>query len=317
MKKNSKKKIFITGSSGFVGKNLLKYLIKNSNYDIINPSSKSLNLTDQKKIYRFFRDYRPDIVIHLAARQGGIVYNNKYSADIIYENTLMNSLIINYSRIFDVEKFICLGAGTCYPSKSKLPLKEEYLFDGPPNNSHFGYSYSKRSMINHCLAFYKQYNLKSIILLPCNLYGPNDNFYGDNASVIPSLIRKIYSAKNEQQDKVNVLGNKNNTREFMYIEDFVKIIYHSISIDKFQILNVGTGVQTKITKILDIISDLLNYKGEFIWSDKSLSGQNKRVFALDKFRENFGNDHNMHSIEIGLKKTLEWCNINLKEIKKR
>ena len=306
----NKKKILITGSSGFIGKNLVEYFqnnIKNlSISDLLTPSRKKLDLLNPNSVNNFFNKNRPNIVFHLAAKQGGIAVNKKFAADFFYENSLLNLNVLHSSHLYGVEKIISTAAGSCYPVDSKNPLQEKDIFKGIPNYSHYGYSMSKRNLIVQSELYKMQYKLNSVVLLPSNIYGKYVNINPISASVLPALTYKFFSAVKHNKKTIKIWGSMNTTREFMHVDDFISILIESAErIKDLGPFNVGTGNETKIIDLVRLLKIISNYKGKIEFESDMLIGQNKRCFNLDKFNSNF-RPRNFINLELGLKHLYEW-----------
>ena len=293
MKKNfwKKKKILITGAKGFVGKNLIKELnLKKKNYSfkLFTPSRNILDLNNINKLNKYFLKKKPDIVIHLAGLNGGIQSNIKYPADFYYKNVTMNNNIFEICARHSVEKLVCISAGAAYPNKTKVPYQETDFWNGVPNVSHLGYGLAKRLLTIQSEIYEKQYQLKSIILIPANIFGPHDNIDNFKSSVTASLILKVKQAKLKKIKFLEMLGDPNTEREFLYVNDLIKIIIESIENHKIAgSFNIGPGKSYKIIQVVKKISKVLNYKGELKWNNRKMIGDKKRLFDITKFKENF------------------------------
>jgi GDP-L-fucose synthase len=298
------KKILVTGAHGFVGKNLILEL-KNRGYNnLLTPNREECNFTNELEVSNYFKNNKPNIVFHLAGKNGGIGINKEKIAEFYYENTMINTLVINYSSINNVEKIISFGAGCAYPKFAKIPLVEEDYWNGFPNENLYGYSMAKRNLVIQSMAYKQQHNLNSTVLLPANLYGPYDNF-NNNSSVIPALIEKFINAKYDNKKFVEIWGSGVATREFLYVKDAVDAIINSISCKEIGPINLGNGVEVSIKQLVETISEIVEYKGEIIWDKSKADGQLRRVYDMSKFRQFFGYIPKTKLYE-GLKLTIDW-----------
>ena len=217
LKKNSK--IFIAGHNGMVGSAILRHFKRKNYKKIIIKNKNELNLLDQKKTYNFLKKIKPDFVIIAAAKVGGILANQNYKANFIYENLMIQSNLINASYLSGVKKLIFLGSSCIYPKYSKQPIKEEYLLSGKLEATNDAYAIAKIAGIKMCESYNQQYKLNYICLMPTNMYGPNDNYDLNNSHFFPALIKKIYTAKIKKKNYVQIWGNGKAKRELMYVDD--------------------------------------------------------------------------------------------------
>jgi GDP-L-fucose synthase len=279
-------KILITGGSGLVGK-YLKKILPEATYI----SSKDYDLTTEDGVKRMFLKYKPDTVVHLAARVGGIIDNINHPAEYFTQNVLMNTLLIEYSRIFGVKKFIGILSTCIYPDVArKYPMDETMLHEGPPTITNFSYGYSKRSMGAQIDAYNLQYNLKYQYLIPCNLYGIEDKDDENKSHFIASLIKKINYAKNNNSDNITLFGDGTPLRQFMYAGDFAEIIKQTIEKDVTESFNVATEENLSIKQMAEIalnVTDSKNIKIE--WDTTKPNGQFRKDVSIDKFKNLFPN----------------------------
>lgn len=307
------KKIFITGSYGFVGKNLINSLRKiqrQYNFDLINPSKSELNLTNQIDLEAFFKKEKPNYVIHLAGKVGGIGINKQKPAEFFLDNILMGTFIIDFSYKYGVEKIVSLAAGCGYPDNLTPPYKEEDFWSGLPDDNSLGYSMAKKNLIIQSWSYEKQYNFKSIVLLPSNLYGPYDNFNLDTSHVVPALIRKVFEAKMQSKDEIMVWGTGSASREFLHVDDMVEaILLALIKVNSTGPYNIGTGEETMIKDLLKVLISKIGYKGKVNWDKSKPDGQIRRYYDTEKFRKVTG-FKNKYSLEKGLENTLNWYSKN-------
>ena len=219
MNLNKRSKIFLAGHRGMVGSSILRYLKKKNYKNVITINKNKLDLLNQAKTEKFIKKIKPDFVIIAAAKVGGILANENFKADFIYQNLVIQTNIIHSSYIAGVKKLIFLGSSCIYPKYSKQPIKEESLLSGNLEPTNDAYAIAKIAGLKMCEAYNKQYNLNYICLMPTNLYGPNDNYHTQNSHFYPALISKIYNAKIKNKKKIIIWGNGKSKRELMYVDD--------------------------------------------------------------------------------------------------
>jgi GDP-L-fucose synthase len=303
------KKILVTGSSGFVGKNLVNTLLEKGFKNLLTPSSTELDLTDQLSVKEYFENKKPNIVLHIAGLVGGISINKQRPADFFFKNGMMSLLVTHYSYINNVEKLVSLAAGCGYPKNIPVPFSEDDFWNGLPDMNSYGYSLAKKNLVVGSWAYSEQYNFNHTVLIPANLYGPYDNFNLDTSHVIPALIRKFIEAKENKLDEVVVWGTGVATREFLYVEDTVRAIIDAIECKETGPFNLGTGKETSIKELNETISKIVGYEGKITWDATKPDGQLKRFYNMEKFKNSFGYVPNT-SLKDGLEKTIEWYNNN-------
>ena len=299
------KKILITGASGFVGTNLVEELNTRGYSNLLTPSSKELNMTNEESVSNYFSTNKPQVVLHIAGLVGGIAANKAKPGDFFHQNAMMSVLVNHYSYINGVEKLVSLAAGCGYPSDIPVPFNENDFWNGLPDMNSYGYSLAKKNLIVGGWAYREQYGFNTTVLLPANLYGPYDNFHLENSHVIPALIRKFLTAKETNAPTVEVWGTGVATREFLYVGDTVKAIIDAIGCNETGPFNLGTGTETSIKKLIETISNIIGYKGEIIWDVNRPDGQLKRFYDMNKFEKEFGYVPNT-PLKKGLEKTIEW-----------
>ena len=220
-----KKKIFIAGQGGMVGSAVYNLLKKVNSYKIIDCPRKKLDLTNLKDVDRWFKKNKPHIVINCAGRVGGILANSTYPVEFLKENILIQLNLVNAAFNNKIEHFINLGSSCIYPKKSKQPIKEEYLLSNHLESTNEAYALAKIVGLKSCEFYNKQYKKSYFTLMPCNLYGPNDNFNLKNSHFIPALIKKIIKSQNKKNSKIEIWGTGKPKREVMYVEDLARAIY--------------------------------------------------------------------------------------------
>jgi len=300
-----KKKIFITGGHGFLGKQVYLKLKKSGYNNIIRPTKKKCNLILEKDIIKIFKENKNiDTVIHLASVHGGLYYNINNKGSIYYKNILMNTKLMHYAMLNNVKKFISAGTVDCYPKKTPFPLKEKFIWDGYPEETSAPYAFSKKMMIVQGQAYKEQFKFNHKHLLFMNLYGPGDNFDIKNSHVIPAIIKKIYLAKKNKKKHITLFGSGNQKREFLFITDAAIAIVKSVKRNtQSPLINIGTGKAYDIKFIAKTIAKLMSYRGKIIWDTKINSGILKKNFNINKAKKELKFLPKI-KIEEGLKKTI-------------
>lgn len=302
------KKILVTGGNGFVGTNL-KLMLDKMGLQYYAPSKKEFDLRKENDVKKLIESYKPNIVLHLAGKIGGIGANKAEPGTFFYDNIMMGTLIMEQSRIGGVEKFVGLAAGCGYPKYLPVPYTEEDFWKDLPDENSIGYSMAKKNLIIQSWTYREQFNFNSTILLPANLYGPHDNFNLETSHVVPALIRKFIEAKENKQSSVVVWGSGKASREFLYVEDTVKAIIDAISLNESGPFNLGTGKETSIKELVEVIAKELDFECEIIWDSSKPDGQPRRFYDMTKFKNTFGYVPNTELSE-GIRKTIEWYGKN-------
>jgi GDP-L-fucose synthase len=279
-------KILVTGGSGLVGK-YLKKILPNAIYI----SSKDYDLTSEKGVQKMFLKHKPDVVVHLAARVGGIIDNLNHPAEYFTQNVMMNTLMVEYSRIFNVEKFIGILSTCIYPDiAKKYPMDESMLHEGPPTATNFSYGYSKRSMGAQIDAYNQQYKLKYQYLIPCNLYGIEDKDDENKSHFLTSLIKKIHESRKNNSNTITLFGDGTPLRQFLYAGDFAEIIKQTIENDITDSFNVATEENLSIGQMAKIAIGVTENKNiDIKWDTSKQNGQLRKDVSIDKFKSLFPN----------------------------
>ena len=262
-------KIFIAGHNGMVGSAIERKLIQEGFKNILTYSSKELDLRDQLSVDEFYRKEKPDFVILAAAKVGGIHANNKYKAEFIYDNLMIESNVIHFAYKNNVKKLLFLGSSCIYPKESLQPIKEEYLLSGHLEPTNKPYAIAKIAGIELCKSYREQYGCNFISAMPTNLYGTNDNYHFENSHVIPALLRKVVLAKKNNDSFVTVWGSGKPRRDFLNVDDLANACYLLMNkYDEAEPINIGSGSDISITELINIIMEELDYNGE-VKFDKS------------------------------------------------
>lgn len=300
------KRILVTGGAGFLGKHLVSQLEKRGCRNIFIPRSKDYDLVRMECVKKVYKDARPDIVIHLAAKVGGIGANRDNPGKFFYDNLMMGAQLMEVGRKVGIEKFVAVGTICSYPKFTPVPFKEENLWNGYPEETNAPYGLAKKMLLVQSQAYRQQYGFNSIFLLQVNLYGPKDNFNPETSHVIPALIKKCVDAVRENDDIITVWGSGNPTREFLYVEDAAEgIILATEKYNKPEPVNLGAGFEISIKDLVKLIVKLTGFKGEIVWDKTKPDGQPRRYLDTTKARKEFGFKAKM-PLKEGLLKTIKW-----------
>ena len=301
------KKILITGAHGFLGRHLVKNLLEKRKVPKENLFLPSVEDLDFKKWENCQKAVvGQDIVIHLAAMVGGIGANLETPGEFFYDNIIMGVHLMEASRQAGVEKFTALGTICCYPKFTPIPFKEKDLWSGYPEETNAPYGLAKKMLLVQAQAYRKQYGFNAIYLLPVNMYGPGDSSNLKKSHVVAAIIRKIYEAKKDNKDYIEVWGTGKPTREFLYVEDGAEgIILATEHYNKPEPINIGAGKEISIKDLVELICDLMDFKGEIRWDSSKPDGQPRRCLDTSKAKKEFGFEAKVDFKE-GLKRTIQW-----------
>jgi len=312
----SGKKILITGGYGFLGSRVVSILSRSKKIrQLILFSRKDFDLRKEDEVSRLFETNKDiDIVIHLAGDVGGIGYNRAFPGEVFYNNLIMNTLVMEYSRKFGVKKFVGIGTVCSYPKFASVPFKEECLWDGYPEETNAPYGLAKKMMLIQGQAYRQQFGFNAIHLLMINLYGPRDDFDPESSHVIAGMIRKFYEAQVENLEEIILWGTGEASREFLYVEDAAEaIVLATEKYNKPEPINIGAGFEIKIKDLAKLIAKLTGFKGKILWDTSKPDGQPRRCLDVSKAEKEFGFKAKT-SFEEGLKKTIDWFSRHYKEI---
>jgi GDP-L-fucose synthase len=280
---NKTDKIFVAGHKGLVGSAILKELYKKGYTNVLTVDKNVVNLKNQKSVNQWFSDNSPDYVFLAAAKVGGIQANNVYPAEFIYDNLSIQNNVIHACHDFKVKKLMFLGSVCIYPKYAPVPVKEEYLLTGELEPTNKPYAISKISGIIQCQSYNRQYNDNFISVMPCNLYGVNDNFHPTNSHVLPALIRRFHEAKINNLSEVVCWGDGSARREFLNAYDVADAcVFLMEDYNSSDIINIGYGEDYTIKEIVEIIKDVVDYKGNIIWDTTKPNGTPKRLLDSTK-----------------------------------
>jgi len=285
-----KKKLYIAGHTGMVGSAILRKFTQTNEYNIVFKNFNELDLRDQSAVNKFFETEKPNVVIVAAAKVGGILANNTYRAEFIYDNLMIEANLIHAAHVYGVEKLLFLGSSCIYPKLAPQPLKEEYLLSGYLEYTNEPYAIAKIAGIKMCENYYKQYSSNFYSLMPTNMYGPNDNYNLNTSHVLPALIRKAHEAKINNSPYVEVWGTGTPLREFMYVDDLADAIYFLLNnIDAKDIyeqgithINIGTGKDLTIAELMQIVKKVVGYTGEIKFDTTKPDGTPRKLMDVSR-----------------------------------
>jgi GDP-L-fucose synthase len=301
---NSNDKIYIAGHRGMVGSAILRKLEKEGYANLLTKTSAELDLRDQQAVNKFFEKEKPDHVFLAAARVGGIMANNTYRAEFLYDNLMIEANIIHASYINKVKKLLFLGSSCIYPKLATQPLKEEYLLSGFLESTNEPYAVAKIAGIKFCDYYREQYGCNYIAAMPTNLYGPNDNYDLRNSHVLPALIRKFHTAKTGNEPAVTLWGTGTSKREFLYVDDAAEACFFLMqNYNEKQFVNIGTGEDMTIMELAELIKSIVGYSGEIKLDKTKPDGTPRKLLDVSRVHS-LGWKHSI-SLEEGIKKTYD------------
>jgi GDP-L-fucose synthase len=306
----SDKRVVVTGGAGFLGSFLVEQLQAKGCGQVIVPRSREYDLVQMEAVRRLYADANPDIVLHLAARVGGIGANQANPGRFFYDNLMMGSQLIEVGRQRGLHKFVAIGTICAYPKFAPVPFKEDDIWAGYPEETNAPYGLAKKMMLVQSQAYRQQYGFNSIILFPVNLYGPRDNFDLETSHVIPALIRKCAEAKESRAAEVVFWGDGTPTREFLYVEDAAEgILLAAEHYNESRPLNLGTGEEITIKALAAMIAGEVGYPGRIIWDRTKPNGQPRRSLDVSRIKQTIGFQAK-HALREGLQKTIRWYQAN-------
>ena len=300
------KRIAITGGTGFLGQHLTGNFTKRGYGNIFPVSHSEYDLVRLHDIRRFYDDMKPDIVVHLAARVGGIGFNQENPATLFYENLMMGVQLLHEGYLRGIEKFVAIGTICAYPKFTPVPFRESDLWNGYPEETNAPYGLAKKMMLVQSQAYRRQYGFNSIFLLPVNLYGPGDNFDPRSSHVIPALIKKCVDAVRNNAKEIVLWGTGEATREFFYVEDAAEAI--RLATERYnssEAMNLGAGFEISIRELAELIVELTDFEGRIVWDKTKPDGQPRRMLDTSRALQEVGFKAKTDLRE-GLKKTIDW-----------
>jgi GDP-L-fucose synthase len=300
------RRVVVTGGAGFLGRFVVERLTAFQDLEIFVPRSRDYDLVKVDHVRRLLSDAEPDLIIHLAAVVGGILYNQKNPGRFFYENLMMGAQLIEESRLRGVKKFVAIGTVCAYPKFTTLPFREDDLWNGYPEETNAPYGLAKKMMLVQAQAYRQQYGFNVIFLLPANLYGPGDNFELETSHVIPALIRKCVEGRRSGASFIEAWGSGNVSREFLYVQDCADGIMCATKLyDESNPVNLGNGREVMIKDLVETIARLTGFAGEIKWQASKPDGQPRRQLDTRLALEKFGFQAKT-PLEDGLRQTIDW-----------
>lgn len=319
--KNSR--ICITGGKGFLGTHLVEKFKEKAYKNIAVADLPEFDLRKIEDVKRMYQELKPDVVVHLAARVGGIGANREHPGEFFYDNLMMGVQLMEQARLNKIKKFVALGTICCYPKFTPVPFKEDDVWNGYPEETNAPYGLAKKMLLVQSQAYRQQYGFNSIFLMPVNLYGPGDNFDPASSHVIPALIKKFVEAMGGKKSALNrlrtgssvrhhsdstvvVWGTGKATREFLYVEDCAEaIVLATERYNKPEPVNIGAGFEISIKNLAELIARLLKFNGKIKWDKTKPDGQPRRMLDTSRAYKEFG-FRARTDFNTGLKKTIDW-----------
>lgn len=300
------KNVVVTGGAGFLGRRVVLELQKRGARNVFVPRRKDYDLVQYANVVRLYEDARPHLLIHLAARVGGIGANQQNPGTFFYENLMMGAQLMEVGRQTGLQKFVALGTICAYPKFTPTPFREEDLWNGYPEETNAPYGLAKKMLLVQSQAYRQQYSFNSIYLLPVNLYGPGDNFDPASSHVIPAMILKLENALLSGQDEVELWGTGNPTREFIYVDDAARAIVLAAELyDGSEPVNIGSGREISIRDLAQMVAAATGFKGTFKWNASKPDGQPRRALDTSRAEKLFGFLAEM-PLEKGIRNAVDW-----------
>ena len=307
-------RVVVTGGAGFLGSFLVEELRRRGAREIFVPRSKDYDLVDMGAVRALYRDARPTIVLHLAARVGGIGANRDNPGKFFYDNLMMGVQLIEVGRQVGLKKLVALGTICAYPKFCPVPFREEDIWNGYPEETNAPYGLAKKMLLVQSEAYRQQYGFDSVVLFPVNLYGPRDNFDLHTSHVIPALIRKCVEARERGEKKIVVWGTGAASREFLHARDAAEgIVAAAERYDKSEAVNLGAGFEIRIRDLVPLVARLCRFQGDVVWDATKPDGQPRRMLDTSKALREFGWKARI-GFEEGLRETVEWFERNRESI---
>ena len=280
---NSRDKIYVAGHRGMVGSAIVRRLQKEGFNNIVTRTSKELDLRNQADVAVFFEQTKPDYVFLAAAKVGGIMANNTYRGQFIYENLMIQNNVIHHAHLNDAKKLMFLGSSCIYPKLAPQPLKEEYLLTGPLEPTNEPYAIAKIAGIEMCDAYRAQYGCNFISVMPTNLYGPNDNYDLNNSHVLPAMLRKMHEAKVNHHPEVTIWGTGTPKREFLHADDMADACFYLMqNYNEKGLVNIGVGEDISIGDLAQLIKRIVGFEGKLVFDTSKPDGTPRKLMDVGK-----------------------------------
>ncbi len=307
------KRVWVTGGAGFLGSFIVEGLKQRGAREIFAPRTRDYDLREIADVRRALRELKPDLIIHAAARVGGIGANREHPADFFYDNLMMGTQLMHEAYKSSVGKFVALGTVCAYPKFTPVPFHEDDLWNGYPEETNAPYGLAKKMLLVQSQTYREQYGFNAVYLLPVNLYGPRDNFDPASSHVIPALIRKCVEAKERGDDSIVVWGDGSPTREFLYVQDAAEGIL--LAAEKYNSpapVNLGSAHEISIKELVELIARLTEFQGKLVWDTTKPNGQPRRKLDTSRAKNEFGFVSQI-PFEQGLRETIDWYVANRRE----
>jgi GDP-L-fucose synthase len=307
----------VTGGGGFLGSQVVEKLRQRGCRDVFVPRSKDYDLRRADAICRALRNAAPNLIIHLAARVGGIGANRLHPAEYFYDNLMMGVQLMHEAWRSGVDKFVAVGTVCAYPKFTPVPFSEDHLWDGYPEETNAPYGMAKKMLLVQSQAYRQQYGYNSIFLLPVNLYGPGDNFDPESSHVIPALIKKCADAVDRGDETIEAWGDGSPTREFLYVDDAAEgIVLAAEAYNDSLPVNLGSGREISIKELLETVARLTGFRGKIVWDTSKPNGQPRRMLDTSRAERMFGFRARTDFAD-GLARTVAWYREHEKDKEKR
>lgn len=300
------KRVWVTGGAGFLGSFIVEGLKQRGAREIFAPRTRDYDLREIADVRRALRELKPDLIIHAAARVGGIGANREHPADFFYDNLMMGTQLMHEAYKSNVGKFVALGTVCAYPKFTPVPFHEDDIWNGYPEETNAPYGLAKKMLLVQSQTYREQYGFNAVYLLPVNLYGPRDNFDPASSHVIPALIRKCVEAQERGDDSIVVWGDGSPTREFLFVKDAAEGIL--LAAEKYNSpapVNLGSAHEISIKELVELIARLTEFQGKLVWDTTKPNGQPRRKLDTSRAKNEFG-FVSKTPFEQGLRETIEW-----------
>jgi len=300
------KKVVVTGGAGFLGSYVVRKLKAQGAAEVVSPRKHDYDLTELAAVRSLYAETKPDMVIHLAAKVGGIGANRLHPAEFFYDNLMMGVQLLHEAWKADIAKFVAIGTVCAYPKMTPVPFHEDDLWNGYPEETNAPYGLAKKMLLVQSDSYRQEYGYNSIFLLPVNLYGPEDNFDPESSHVIPALIKKCVEAKRRGDAEIVAWGDGTPTREFLYVEDAAEgILLAAERYNKSDPVNLGSAFEISIKDLMETIARLTGFEGKITWDTSKPNGQPRRKLDTSRAEAEFG-FKSKTDFEAGLRRTIEW-----------
>ena len=299
------RRVLVTGGSGFLGRRVV-HALEQRGASVVCADHDRYDLRDLDAVRRALRDSRPQLVLHMAARVGGIGANLERPAEFFYDNLMMGVPLLHESWKAGVEKFVAIGTICCYPKCPPVPFREEDVWNGYPEETNAPYALAKKMLLVQGQAYRRQYGFDSVFLMPANLYGPGDNFKPESSHVVPALIKKCIDAVERGDSSIDVWGAGTPTREFLYVDDAAEgVVLAAERYSSPEAVNLGSAFEIRIKDLAEVIARLTGFTGEIFWDVSKPNGQPRRKLDTSRAKTTFGFEART-TFETGLRRTIDW-----------